>query len=176
MAKRSILPAEALSGDTQAFFDVLNNEPDFSVVVISAAYVDACLAALLNRRFIQSSVSSKVLDARSGSLGSFSSRADACYVLGLVSKALYQDLLVLAEMRNQFAHHHLSLTFETPELVESCNRLSYAMTLKNGDFDEPMFKPGQLSGARERFTVSVVLISQRLLLTALGVQKLEPAV
>ena len=79
-------------------------------------------------------------------------------------------------MRNQFAHHHLSLTFETPELIESCNRLSYAMTLKNGDFDEPMFKPGQLANARERFTVSVVLLSQRLLLTALGVQKRETAV
>ena len=176
MAKRTILPAETLSADTQAFFDVLNNEPDFSVVVISAAYVDACLAALLEKFFVQSSVSTKVLDARSGSLGSFSSRADACYVLGLVSKPLYQDLLVLAEMRNQFAHHHLSLTFETPELIGSCNKLSYAMTLKNGDLDEPMFKPDQLTNARERFTVSVVLLSQRLLLTALGIQKREQAV
>jgi hypothetical protein len=165
-----------LSTNTQAFFDVLNNEPDFSVVVISAAYIDACLATPLAKLLVQSSVSAKLLDARSGALGSFASRADACYTLGLVSKSLYQDLLVLAEIRNQFAHHHLSLTFSTPELSASCKGLSYAMTLKNGDIDEPMFRPGQLDDIRTRFVMSVVLISQRLLVTALGVKRIEPAV
>ncbi|MDC4204581.1 MAG: MltR family transcriptional regulator [Candidatus Manganitrophus sp.] len=176
MTKRTLLPAESLSADTQAFFDVLNNEPDLSAVVISAAYIDACLAALLEKFFVASAVSAKVLDSRSGSLGSLSSRADACYVLGLVSKPLYQDLLVLAEMRNQFAHHHLSLSFASPELSESCSRLMYPVMLKNGNTDEPLYTPGQLRNPRDRFTMTVVLISQRLLLTALGTQKREPAV
>lgn len=176
MTKHTILQAENLSTDTKAFFDVLNNEPDFSVVVISAAYIDACLAALLDKLLVQSSISAKLLDACSGALGSFASRADACYTLGLVSKSLYQDLLVLAEIRNQFAHHHLSLTFATPELSASCIKLSYAMTLKNGDIDEPMFRSGQLDDIRTRFVLSVVLISQRLLVTALGVKRIEPVV
>jgi DNA-binding MltR family transcriptional regulator len=176
VATQTLIPAESLSADTQAFFDVLNGGTDFAAGVIAAAYIDACLAALLEKFFVASTVAAKVLDSRSGSLGSLSSRADTCYVLGLVSKPLYQDLLVLSEMRNQFAHHHLSLSFASPELAESCGRLMYPVTLKNGSTDEPLYTPGQFRNARERFTITVVLISQRLLLTALGTQKREPAV
>ena len=99
MAKRTILPAEALSADTQKFFDVLNNEPDFSVVVVSCAYLDACLGSILEKHLLQSAVSTKLLDVRSGALGMLSARSDACYALGLISKRIYHDLLVLAKLR-----------------------------------------------------------------------------
>jgi len=124
MTQRPILPAETLSSDTQAFFDVLNKEPDLSVVLVSPAYIDACLGALLQKLFIDSSVSLKLLDSWVGSLGTYVSRADACYSLGLISKALYQDLLVLAEIRNQFAHYHLNLNFTEPEVARRCQDLA----------------------------------------------------
>lgn len=170
MAKHIPLPVESLSEDTQALYDVLNNEPDFSVVLISVAYIDACLAALLEKLFAQSSVSSKLLDPRSGALGSFSARSDACYVLGLVSKSIYQDLLVLAEIRNQFAHYHLLLDFAKPEIAESCLKLTYIATLKRWDMntDESMFKADQIQDPRFRFVTSTVIIKQQLLLTVLG--------
>lgn len=173
MAKRSILPPEILSADTRAFFDVLNSEQDFSVVVIATAYIDACLASLLHKRLLASSVSDKLLDPRGGALGTFASRADASYALGLISKALYQDLLILAEIRNHCAHHHLSLSFDSSDLATSCAKLCYALTLKNGDIDEPMFRNGELSSTRNRFVLTAVLISQRLLLTALGVARVQ---
>jgi len=176
MAQRPILPAETLSADTQAFFDVLNEEPDLSVVLVSTAYIDACLGALLQKLFIDSSVSLKLLDSRAGPLGTYVSRADACYSLGLISKALYQDLLVLAGIRNQFAHYHLKLNFTEPEVARRCQDLAYVFTLKNGDLDEPMFKLGQLADSRGRLIITVVMVTQRLLLTALGVSKLEPRV
>ena len=178
MVKRPIIPAEVLSSDTQEFFDVLNKEPDLSVVIVAAAYIDACLGALLQKLFVESSVSSKLLDSRAGALGIYASRADACYSLGLISKALYQDLLVVAEIRNQFAHYHLNLNFTEPEIARRCQDLGYIFTLKNGDhLDEPMFKPGQLSDisdSRFRLIITVVIISQHLLVTALGVKKVEP--
>ena len=176
--KRTILPAETLSADTKAFFDVLNNEPDFSVVVVSCAYLDACLGSILEKYLIQSAVSAKLLDARTGGLGTFSVRSDACYSLGLVSKRIYQDLLVLAELRNQFAHHHLMLSFSAPAVAEVCASLKYAETLERWDRDDGklMFEPKQLEGPRVRFVMTVVLMSQHLLLIAHGVKRIEKAV
>lgn len=175
MTKRAILPIEALSADTQKFYDVLNNEPDFSVVVVSCAYLDACLGAILEKHLIQSGVSAKLLDVRSGALGSFSARSDIYYALGLISKRIYQDLLVLAGLRNQFAHHHIMLDFDVADISQICASLKYAETLERWDMDngELMFKPGQLDDARTRFVMNAVLISQHLLSIALGVKRIE---
>jgi DNA-binding MltR family transcriptional regulator len=177
VAKRTVLPAELLSADTQALYDVVNKEPDFSVVIVSCAYVDACLASILEKHLLQSAVSSKLLDARGGALGTFSARSDACYALGFVSKRIYQDLVVLAELRNEIAHHHLMLGFSAPNVAKACRSLKYAETLERWDMDngELMFKGGQLDNARTRFVMTVVLMSQRLLLIALGVKRAEKA-
>lgn len=174
MAKRAILPAEALSADTQKFYDVLNDEPDFSVVVVSCAYLDACLGSILEKYLLQSDVSAKLLDAGSGALGMFSARSDACYALGLISKRIYQDLLVLANIRNQVAHYHLTLNFAAPAIADACKSLKYAETLVADG--ELMFKPGELKDARTRFVMTVLFMSQRLLLVALGVKRVEEAV
>lgn len=98
MSKRVVLPAESLSADTDAFYRVLNDEPDSSVALVASAYIDACLGSMLERFFIESSVSSKVLSPTSGALGSFSSRADVSYLLGLISKPIYQDLQILEKL------------------------------------------------------------------------------
>jgi DNA-binding MltR family transcriptional regulator len=177
MSKRTILPAEALSADTQKLFDVLNNEPDFSVIVVSCAYVDACLGSILEKYLLESSISSKLLDVRSGALGSFAARSDACYSLGLISKKIYQDLLVLGELRNQVAHHHHMLDFSVARVAEACRSLKYAETLERWDMDngELMFEAGQLAEPRVRFVMTVVLLSQRLLLIALGTKRVPGA-
>jgi DNA-binding MltR family transcriptional regulator len=173
MAKRSLIPVEGLSKETQSFYDVLNSEPDLSVVLVAVSYIDACLGALLERFLLKSSVSEKLLDPRSGALGSFGARADAGYSLGLVEKPLYQDLLVLSELRNQFAHHHLALNFSIPSVVEQCEKLSYAADLKDGSSSNPLMEASLLQHPRNRFVLSVVLISQRLLLVGLGVKRVQ---
>lgn len=175
MRRHSILPVQTLSADTQKFFDVLNDEPDFSVVVVACAYLDACLGSILKNYLLESKISMKLLDARSGALGALGARTDACYSLGLIPKRIYQDLLVLAEIRNHVAHHHLTLTFASPELAEGCKSLKYAEMLERWDRDdgELMFKPGQLNDTRTRFVMTVVLLSQRLLLIALEVKRVN---
>jgi hypothetical protein len=173
MSKR-LVPAETLSDDTQKLFDVLNSEPDFSVVVVSCAYIDACLGSILEKYLLLGSTSLKLLDVRGGALGSFSVRSDACYSLGLVSKGVYQDLVVLCELRNQIAHHYLMLDFSAPPIAKACSSLKYAETLKVGN-GELMFKPGQLDEPRNRFVMTVVLLSQWLLLIALGTKRVKSA-
>lgn len=173
MTKRPIVPVEGLSKDAQSVFDVLNDETDLSAVLVGTSYVDACLGALLEGFFLKGSVASALLDAKGGALGSFKLRSDACYCLGLINKRLYQDILVIAEIRNQFAHHHLALNFAIPEVTEQCGKLTYVADLRNGNTDErPLEK--LLSTPRNKFVLSVVLISQRLLLKGLEVKHVQP--
>src|SRR3989338_1829311 len=98
MPKRIILPVENLSEDTSKFFDVLNESNDLAVVLVAASYIDASLAALLYRFFIESSVSDKLLDVQGGALGSFTSRCDAASALALITKPMSQDLIKIAEI------------------------------------------------------------------------------
>lgn len=176
MTRRSLVPVEGLSKDGQSVYEVLNGEPDLSAVLIASSYIDACLGALLEGFFLKSSVATKLLNVKGGSLGSFSSRSDACYCLGLINKQLYQDILVIAEIRNQFAHHHLALSFAVPEAAEQCEKLSYVAGLRNGNSDEPLLDSKHMRAPRNKFVLSVVLISQRLLIKGLEVKHVQPQI
>lgn len=125
-------------------------KPDFSVVVISVSHLDASLTALLHRFLIQSSVADQMLDSRRGPLGSFATKTDLAYVLGLIPKSMHQDLQKLAEIRNQLAHNHHNSSFSDAAINDACLTLKYLGMLKNGDLDEPMFRPEYMPPPRER--------------------------
>jgi len=80
---------EDLSQESQALYDVLNDESDLACVLIATSYLDQTLASLLERYFVEGNTSQRLLDPRGGVLGTFASRADLSYCLGLIPKGLY---------------------------------------------------------------------------------------
>ena len=169
MRKVGIPGVEELSEGTQQFLDVLNDEDDLAVIVISASYLDACLAAMLKRRLRQGNTSDRLLDSQRGALGSFATRADLCYSLRLVEKDLYQDLIRIAEIRNTVAHNHLAMTFGWPEVASLVAQLTYAEMSLGRSGTEPSGIMEDMSVARNRFVITAVLASHRLLLSGLGI-------
>ena len=100
MSKR-VLPTPAnLRADTQAFFNVLNDEGDFAAIVVTVAFLDACVAAVLKSSLRDGDVTEKLLNPQCGSLGSFGARVKMAYALKLIEKWIHQDLLQYAEIRN----------------------------------------------------------------------------
>jgi DNA-binding MltR family transcriptional regulator len=166
--KRSPLPPESLSADSEHLHALLNEGTDTSVIVVAVSYIDACLASLLAKHLLQSSVTERLLDSRSGVIGSFVARSDLAYTLALVDKAMYQDLLVLAELRNETAHHHFELSFTSAEIVNHCEKLKYAASLKDSSSGTSLFEESWLLASRDRFILTAIMIVNRLLLTALG--------
>lgn len=171
MVKRSIPKIEQLSKEIQELYDVLNEEGDLPVILVGASFLDASLSSILETKFISSSVAGKILDSRGGALGSFSARADVCYLLGLIDKPLYSDLLKIAEIRNEIAHHHLALSFAADSVKKMCEELSYVSTLTAGKTNEPLGMEEYIVGPRNQFFMTVVMISQRLLLIGLGLKR-----
>lgn len=157
---------------------LLNEGSDLATIVVGVGYLDACLASLLAKRFRQSSTAEKLLDSRGGALGSFSARYQAAYAMALIDKPILEDLMVFAELRNIVAHHHLELTFSDSEVAAQCERLKTAAALFAKMPGEKAPENGETlldhmeKNPRSRFTVTTVLIAQRLLVDALGTKPL----
>lgn len=157
------MPLEGLSKDDQRFYDVLIKESEFVQIVVAAAYLDACLGAMLKQFLADSSLTSELLDARPGPLGTFATRSKLCYCLGLTGKAIYQDLQTILEIRNTIAHHHLALDFSHAEVEHLCRKLTMANAIRDPSGMSP----------RNQFVITVVLLAQRLLVDGLGLTHRE---
>jgi DNA-binding MltR family transcriptional regulator len=169
--KRPVIQIEQLSAETRQLYHVLNEEPDLACVVIGAAFLDAAVASLLAQRFSRSKVTEKLL-APIGALGSFAVRADVAYALGLIKEAHHHDLCVVGQIRNAFAHSHLNLSFQDANIRQICNRLNEWRVLVV-EADEVAVKPTdeQLRArARNQFNLSVIMLSNRLLVHALSLK------
>ena len=110
MAKRKLVSVEALEENIGEFYHSLNQSSDLAVVLSSTSFLDACLGALLEAYLSKSATTSELL---SEALGTFANRAKLCYSLGLVNPVVFQDLITMAEIRNDFAHFHLVQNFKT---------------------------------------------------------------
>ena len=152
-----------LRADTQSFFNVLNDEGDFAAIVVTAAYLDTCVAALLRTKMRPGETTGRLLDAGRGALGSFAARADLAYALRLIEKPMLADLMTYARIRNMIAHHHLTFSFASPEIETACKELRYLLTMKNGDLDEMVFTEATLPPTRERYKFTAVYICNELL-------------
>lgn len=161
-----------------ALYAALQDERDLSCVLLSASFLDRCLAAVLSAYFSKSSVVEKLLDPRGGFLGTFAARSDLCYCLGLVSKLFYQNLLTIATLRNTFAHSHLDLSFAAPSIAELCFKLHTPPFIAGGcDIrakNDTEYR-GLCGNARDRFTVVVTLMANQLINRAAAAERCPPA-
>ncbi len=171
------IPAiETLSAESQALYDAVNDERDLPCVLISASFIDQCLASLLERFFINSSMAQSLLNPGCGSVGTFSARADLCYCLGLIPKGLFHNLQTLGKIRNKFAHSYLSLSFADCEVAKWCESLTFPIasgkrvdceTGTSHDIQDPWAK---FTHPKTKFTVCVVMMANRLMLTGLSTE------
>lgn len=171
---RAPLPPEVLSADTEHLYELLNEGVDASVIIVGVSYVDACLASLLAKRLLKSSITDKLLESQSGAIGSFGVRSDLAYSLGLIDKVMYQDLLALAKLRNITAHHHFELSFASDEIAKGCSELKYVATsLATANAGGPSMEDEWIAGPRDRFMLTASMIVNRLLITALETNHAE---
>ncbi len=163
---------EKLSGDTKKIFDVFNDESDLACVLIGSSYLSELLANILEVTFIETSISGKLLDPQGGAIGQFSIRADLAYCLSLISKNIYQDLGIVAAIRNMFAHKHLALDFNDEIVRSNCEKLKAWRILHRGEEESIDLSQDQMRiQARNQFNFSVILIGQRIHLNVLSKQK-----
>lgn len=109
----------------QQFRESLTPETDRGCALMAAAFLDERLVDLIQSNLVNDERMSKKVFESSGPLGSFSSRIDIAYLMGLIPMNAVRDLHLLRKIRNDFAHVSDKLTFETPEIADRCGALFF---------------------------------------------------
>ncbi len=127
-------------------------ESDRAAVILTGSLFDNALAQLLKVSLVASPASNDdLLEGANAPLATFSSRINACYRIGLISKKLCRDLHLLRSIRNAFAHNVSGCTFEDTSVRNKILEIA-----KSSSFIErnPKLREGFPEGPRGDFLIS----------------------
>jgi DNA-binding MltR family transcriptional regulator len=105
------------------FRQSLDPETDRGCALMAAAYLDSELEKLLRKYLVNNDAVQSQLFEHSGPLGSFSSRIDLAYLLGLIGRNAHRDLHLIRRIRNEFGHVPRPISFDDPQLASRCREL-----------------------------------------------------
>lgn len=106
------------------FIASLYQETDRGCSLMAAAFLDDALLELLKKNLIRDKRVSDKLFESNQPFGNFSSKIDVAYALGLIGKAVHQDLHLVRKIRNDFAHVADPIGFEHAPIKSRCSELT----------------------------------------------------
>ncbi|WP_152048821.1 MltR family transcriptional regulator [Aureimonas psammosilenae] len=139
--------------DLANFVSELKRESDRGLALVSAALIDDKLGDTLKSLCCENRSTAKLLDDGNAPLGTFSSRIELCFALGLIDEFEYAEIGILRKVRNEFAHAKHGISFKSARIQGLCSSLKSDLP-EGGDY--PLTDP------RFRFMNSSVSIALRL--------------
>ena len=102
----------------------LRKETDRGCALMAAEFLSSELGGLLRRRFVDDGKAcDAVLEDGNGPLGTFSSRIEFAYLLGLIGPEARRELNLVRRIRNEFAHDYKPLDFNAERIANRCREL-----------------------------------------------------
>jgi DNA-binding MltR family transcriptional regulator len=165
MARRKGPPPSisGLSASAQRFLDELEAQTDRGSALVAAAFLDDILEGTLRAHFLDAP--KQVGELLDGPLSSFAARTKLAYCMGLIGRTIFDDLNVIREIRNDFAHHHEPISFE--------DQRARIMRLKVVSKFPPEHWRHAPRSARYRFQLDCVLLANGMLLLATDIDHVE---
>lgn len=112
--------------DYQSLVIAYQGESDRSAIVLAGSFAEHYLATYL-RHFMIADSEVEVLFERA--LSTFDARISIAYAFRLISKAQRQDLLLIKNIRNHFAHSPQLIDLQRPDIKAMVHKLSIYKTL-----------------------------------------------
>lgn len=110
-------------GQVTRFRRTLDAETDRGCALMAGAYLDEQLKKLIAKNLVSNKkVQEKVFDVN-GPLGTFSSRIDFAFLLGLIGSRARGDLHLIRRIRNDFGHTSRPMSFQEPSIADRCKEL-----------------------------------------------------
>jgi DNA-binding MltR family transcriptional regulator len=138
-----------------AFLAEFQNESDRAAAVLGRAYLDNRLGVLLREKFVGAPKFVEDLFHGQGGLSSFSAKISITYAIGLISKQAADDLHIVREIGNRFAHKLHGLSFETPGIADRVDNFRVLKSLRLED-GQPLSLDSM--DARKRFNIAVAIL------------------
>lgn len=125
LAEQMPIEAGQRMKEIMIFRTSISNETDRGAVLMSAAYLDDKLKELIEKRLVQDRKIARRAFEFNGPLGTFSSRINFAYLIGVIPKNAQRDLHTIRAIRNQFAHYASPLNYEDEKVKPLCERLVF---------------------------------------------------
>jgi mannitol operon repressor len=135
------------------FLHEFTKESDRGAALVAASMLDERLKEVLEAYLITSKTSQELLSGFNAPLGTFSARASAAYVLGLIQENEFKEITVIRKIRNEFGHGWEPQSFESGSVASLCGQLPW---LGPAEYE-------QGATARARFNAAVAILLTDLL-------------
>lgn len=120
-------PREIATDDLLAIFREVSGVSERAAAIVIVAFIEDSLAQVIRRRLrpLTNREDEALFDGVQAPLNTLYAKIHFGYVLWLYGKAPRDDLLVIKNIRNKFAHETSARDFSHPEIVRLCSKLHY---------------------------------------------------
>jgi DNA-binding MltR family transcriptional regulator len=94
----------------------IDRSSDRAAAIMAGAFLEEQLRDAIERLLLNDKEARKRFTKHSGPLGSFAAKINLVYLLGLYSKTVQDDLIVVSDIRNLFAHETTAINFDSREM------------------------------------------------------------
>ena len=115
--------------------EIMDGETDLSCALLGASLIDLHLKILLEKFFIDGKTSERIL-SNTGFAGNLRARTDLAYVLGLINKDNYNNILNILEIHNVFGLEHTLASFANIKISKLCEKLTIDDSKLRDETDE----------------------------------------
>lgn len=151
--------------ELSAALDQMHRSDDRSAAILGAAMVENSLVQALQPHFNRVTNEAELFFAEGAPLGTFRNRIVMGYSLGVYDEEVRGELDVIRDVRNQFAHALLSLTFDNEAIA------SAVWAIRPYPFDFSSLPDRRVGAVRERYEAACWSLS--MFLIRRGTEKLE---
>jgi DNA-binding MltR family transcriptional regulator len=118
----------------EELLEKLEHDSDRAAGIIAASMIEARMEGFLQMLMQRDKIIEERLFKPSGPLGSFSAKIDLFFILNLISKKAHTDLVIIKNVRNDFAHRLKIRDFMSPSIRDKVKNLSLVEThVTHGD-------------------------------------------
>jgi DNA-binding MltR family transcriptional regulator len=107
----------------------LEKESDRGMALLAAAFLDNQVEEMIKSKLLGNDKHLKQMFQFNGALGTFSSKINLGYSIGLISKSCHNDLDIIRRIRNEFAHSMEIISFGDQKIIDLSN--NFQLNAKN---------------------------------------------
>lgn len=118
----------------------LDMESDRGAALLAASFITEALQRRLLEHFTHAKPGRELIESSNAPLAGLSAAARACRALDLISEEQYRRLLLVRQIRNDFAHTWSTLTFSSPGMQKKVNSLGVEAESLRAAFETAVFR------------------------------------
>jgi DNA-binding MltR family transcriptional regulator len=99
------------------------SQSDRAAVIVGATMLDELLRDVISVFLIEDTKKADNLFGNNMPLGTFSSRIEMAYCLGLIGEQEYRNLKTIKSIRNDFAHRLIGTSFSESPIKDKCSNI-----------------------------------------------------